>query len=64
MQSLKPLPPIQYSITQNEEGVTLCIWEPARITEVRVKPFLFKINHRLPSNDEARRVLSDYLENF
>jgi hypothetical protein len=64
MQTLKQPPSIQYSITQNEEGVTLCIWEPAKITEVRVKPFLFKVNHRLPSSAEAKRVLSDYLENF
>ncbi|MGA7937978.1 MAG: hypothetical protein WCA35_30800 [Kovacikia sp.] len=63
MSNLKVTPEIQYSITQYEGGVSLCIWEPARVTDVRVKPFLFKINHRLPSKDEAQKVLSDYLEN-
>lgn len=51
---------IRYTITPNGDGVNLTIWEPARENDVRVKPFLFKVNHRLPSSAAAEKVLSDY----
>ncbi|MCL6434224.1 MAG: hypothetical protein K6T90_08385 [Leptolyngbyaceae cyanobacterium HOT.MB2.61] len=65
MQTLKLTPSkVQYSITPIEGGVNLCIWEPAGVTEGRSKPFLFKINYRLPSNIEAQKVLREYLKSL
>jgi hypothetical protein len=55
---------IQYSMTTIDGGIHLCIWEDAHVTDVRVKPFLFKVNYRLPSSDEAEKLLDDYLENL
>lgn len=52
---------LKYNITPTDEGVLLRIWEPAERNEVRVKPFLFMVKYRLPSEAEARRFVSNYL---
>jgi hypothetical protein len=52
---------VHYTITPTKTGVNLCIWETAQVTDVRVKPFLFKIRHRLTSDTEAQQVLHEYL---
>jgi hypothetical protein len=63
MQGVYPLPMnLQYKITATTDGVHLCVWETARMSDVRVKPFLFKVNHHLSSHEEAEQVLRYYLE--
>jgi hypothetical protein len=52
---------LKYNLTRTEIGVLLSIWEPAPLSENRVKPFLFMANHRLPSADEAEEILNAYL---
>ena len=55
---------VHYTITPTETGVNLCIWETAQVTEARIKPFLFKIRHRLANDTEAQQVLREYLANL
>ncbi len=55
---------VRYTITPIKDGVSLCIWEVAQVTDARIEPFLFKIKHRLSSDAEAQQVLSDYLLNL
>lgn len=52
---------LKYNITPIAGGVLLRIWEPAERDEIRVKPFLFMLKYRLPSEADARRFLADYL---
>lgn len=52
---------LKYNITPMAEGVLLRIWEPAERNEIRVKPFLFMLKYRMPSEAEARRFVSRYL---
>lgn len=52
---------LKYNITPMADGVLLRIWEPAERNEIRVKPFLFMVKYRLPSEAEARRFVSSYL---
>jgi hypothetical protein len=51
---------LKYSITPKDNGVLLCVWEPAPMNELRVKPFLFMARYRLPSKEEAHKVLGYY----
>ena len=55
---------LKYNIAPIEGGVILSIWEPAVKNEVRVKPFLFMIRYRLPSEAEAMKLLADYLSTY
>ncbi len=55
---------LKYNITALEGGVILSIWEPASKNEVRVKPFLYMVRYRLPSEAEATRILSQYLATY
>ncbi|NJR66824.1 MAG: hypothetical protein HC772_18370 [Leptolyngbyaceae cyanobacterium CRU_2_3] len=55
---------IKYNITPFEGGVILSIWEPAAKSEVRVKPFLYMVRYRLPSEVEAMKLLSEYLATY
>ena len=55
---------LKYNIAPIEGGVILSIWEPAVKNEVRVKPFLYMIRYRLPSEAEAMKLLADYLETY
>lgn len=52
---------LKYNITALEEGVLLSIWEPAARNETRVKPFLYMVKYRLPSEGEARKLLAHYI---
>lgn len=52
---------LQYSITPCADGVTLSVWETARGSNAKEQPFLFKINHRLSSKEDAQRILEHYL---
>jgi len=54
-------PALEYQILQSPEGLVVSIWEPAPLTPTRVSPFMFKVNHRVDSEEEAHRVLNDYL---
>jgi hypothetical protein len=54
---------IEYDITPMNKGVHLCIWETARTGDFRAQPFLYMVNYRLSSEDEAQKVVDDYLKN-
>ncbi|HEY9646022.1 MAG TPA: hypothetical protein V6C88_06625 [Chroococcidiopsis sp.] len=60
MQSLEIPQLIKYSITPKDDGVLLCIWEPAPMTDTRVRPFLFMARYRLADDNEAKTVLEEY----
>lgn len=64
MSILKVPDTIQYSITPSQNGVTLCLWETARNSKSQDKSFLFKVNQRVASREEAKRLLRNYLECF
>ena len=53
---------IQYKILAEENGVTLKIWEPITMTQMRTAPFLFALNYRLASKELAWFILNDYLK--
>lgn len=53
---------LEYAITQSEEGMMVSIWEPAPLTPTRVSPFMFKVNHRVESQEEAHQFLNRYLQ--
>lgn len=53
-------PLIKYNITPTEGGVLLKIWEPAERNETRIKPFLFMLKYRMPSERAAKEFLADY----
>lgn len=55
---------LKYNITALDEGVLLSIWEPAARNETRVKPFLYMVKYRLPSETEARRMLAHYISAY
>lgn len=55
---------IRYRITPHGDGVTFCLWEVARSPNLRETSFLFKVNHRLASKEEAQQLLRNYLESF
>ncbi|EKQ68847.1 hypothetical protein OsccyDRAFT_3399 [Leptolyngbyaceae cyanobacterium JSC-12] len=54
---------IRYRITPHGDGVIFCLWEVAP-SDVREQPFLFKINQRLASREEAQELLKNYLESL
>lgn len=55
---------IRYQIIAHSTGATLCLWETAQATGSREQPFLFKVNQRVASKEEAQRLLTHYLEGF
>uniref|UniRef100_A0A832H6W8 Uncharacterized protein n=1 Tax=Oscillatoriales cyanobacterium SpSt-402 TaxID=2282168 RepID=A0A832H6W8_9CYAN len=55
---------IRYRITPHGDGVTFCLWEIARSSDLQEQPFLFKVNQRLASREEAQQLLKNYLESF
>jgi len=55
---------IRYQITSHGSGATLCLWETARNSDSRDQPFLFKVNQRVASKEEAHQLLRYYLESF
>ncbi|MBL1175684.1 hypothetical protein [Pantanalinema sp. GBBB05] len=62
MQALDISTNVRYSITPCPDGVNLCVWETAKTTDVRTRPFLFKVNHRVTTREEAYRMLRFYIE--
>lgn len=52
---------IKYNISTDGQDVCLRIWEPAPITVKRVKPYLFSVNYRLPSEESAKALVNRYL---
>jgi hypothetical protein len=52
---------LRYSITPCADGVTLSVWEMNCGSKAKEQPFLFKINHRLSSAEDAKRLLERYL---
>lgn len=55
---------IRYQITSHSNGATLCLWETSHGTDSPEKPFLFKVNQRVASHEEAQQLLRSYLESF
>lgn len=55
---------IQYSITPSDKGVLLSLWEIARGSKTREPSFLFKINQRVPSLEDAHYLLRSYVESL
>ncbi|MBD1852156.1 hypothetical protein [Leptolyngbya sp. FACHB-711] len=55
---------LKYNITALEEGVLLSIWEPAARNDTRVKPFLYMVKYRLPSEADARKLLAHYISAY
>ncbi|MDX2212657.1 MAG: hypothetical protein SFY66_05145 [Oculatellaceae cyanobacterium bins.114] len=55
---------IKYNILPREDGVILCLWEPAPMDGTRVKPFLYMVRQRFPSEDEAKKLLDFYLTTY
>lgn len=53
---------IRYQIISHSTGATLCLWEMARGSSTRDQPFLFKVNQRVSSKEEAQQLLKHYLE--
>lgn len=64
MQTLKAPQFLKYNVTPTTDGVLLSIWEPAPITDKRVRPFLFMAKHRLPSDAQAQEILDYYLSAY
>jgi hypothetical protein len=52
---------LRYTITPCADGVTLSVWEMPRDSQAKEHSFLFKINHRLASEEDAKRLLERYL---
>lgn len=52
--------PIRYRISQTDDGVILSLWETAPTTPTRSSPYLYMVNHRLPSEFAAQQVLAQY----
>ncbi len=48
---------ILHAITKTESGYSLKIWEPAEITQDRVRPFLWEINLNAETVDEFGIIL-------
>jgi len=55
---------LRYKITQNDDGLVLYVWEPAMLTEARVRPFVFMAKHPIGDKDMAMEILSQYLSNY
>jgi hypothetical protein len=55
---------LKYNIFHKEDGVLLCMWEPAPLTEMRVKPFLYMVRQRVESEAEAMDLLNQYLSAY
>lgn len=54
-------PTIKYNVIPNEQGVMLCIWEPAQVSKDRAKPFLYMVKHQLLSAEMVQSVLDQYV---
>lgn len=48
--------------TEDNDAILLAIWEPAPTTDNRTRPFLFVAKHLLRTEEEAKSILSQYLE--
>ncbi|MEB3359800.1 MAG: hypothetical protein VKK04_23950 [Synechococcales bacterium] len=48
----------------SRDAILLAIWEPAPITEVRTRPFLYVAKYLLESEEDAQDVLSSYLDAY
>lgn len=57
----RPLTPIRYATTPVDGGILLSIWEIASPTTSRPAAYLYKLNYRLTSEEEAQSVLDWYL---
>ena len=55
---------LRYKITQQDEGLILYVWEPANLTEARVRPFLFMAKHPIGDKDMAMEILNQYLTTY
>jgi hypothetical protein len=53
---------IKYNVIPNDQGVMLCIWEPAQVSKDRAKPFLYMVKHQLLSETMVPGVLSQYAQ--
>ncbi|MEO1522864.1 MAG: hypothetical protein AAFU78_19085 [Cyanobacteria bacterium J06633_2] len=47
-----------------KDSILLAIWEPAPTTENRTRPFLFVAKHLLSSEEDAKDVLNQYLNDY
>lgn len=55
-------PAIKYNVIPNDQGVMLCIWEPAQVSKDRAKPFLYMVKHQLLSEEMVQNVLDQYVQ--
>lgn len=56
------LPTIKYNVVPNDQGVMLCIWEPAQVSEDREKPFLYMVKQQLLSEEMVQSALNHYIQ--
>lgn len=54
-------PVVKYEITHTPEGVVLSIWEPAKKTQSRLHPYLYRVNYRLDTEIMAQTLLEELL---
>ncbi|MBD1910733.1 MULTISPECIES: hypothetical protein [unclassified Leptolyngbya] len=55
---------LRYKITQHDDGLILYVWEPATLTEARVRPFTFMAKHPIGDKEMAMEILSQYLSTY
>ena len=48
---------LNYRVKKSESGIRLSIWEDAPLTDTRTKPFTFKANYRLTTQEEVLNIL-------
>jgi len=53
---------LRYKLKQSSNGFVLYVWEPAHLTETRVRPFLFMAKHPTENREEAMELLNHYLQ--
>ncbi|MGF1499262.1 MAG: hypothetical protein ACFB8W_20915 [Elainellaceae cyanobacterium] len=48
----------------SKDAILLAVWEPAPVTEIRTRPFLYVAKHLLETEEEAEAVLERYLDAY
>lgn len=53
---------LRYRIKEGSNGFVLYVWEPAHLSENRVRPFLFMAKHPTANREAAMEILNQYLQ--
>jgi hypothetical protein len=53
---------LRYRLKESSHGFVLYIWEPAHLSESRVRPFLFMAKHPTANREAAMEILNQYLQ--